>query len=281
MNRTPTEPQDVTWAGAWIAIPAYNEAGTIRTLAMDALALCPRVIVVDDASDDGTATQLLDLPLVLLTHATNQGKAASLRSAFAHALAQDARCLVSLDGDGQHDPYDAPGLLAAWHQDPGRIVIGSRLHDRHRFPASRYRANRIACFWISWAAGHPIADSQSGFRVYPRAVMELALGPRVKSERFAFESEILIEAARHGHATLAVAVPGVYPANARPSHFRPVVDIAKIMLMVGRRLLRQRMSPRGLWRSLKPAPVLPGRLQPRQGQELPHSPYALRQATRE
>jgi glycosyltransferase involved in cell wall biosynthesis len=248
-----------SWDRVWIAIPAYNEARTIRTLAEAALTLCPRVIVVDDGSSDATRAQLASLPVTLLAHEINRGKAASLRTAFAHALAQQARCVITFDGDGQHDPRDAAGLLDAWQQNPERIVIGSRLHDRTQFPPARYRANRFACFWISWAAGHPIADSQSGFRVYPRPVMQLALGNAVRGDRFTFESEILIEAARHGFTTLAVAIPGHYPVNARRSHFRPVADIAKIVVMVAGRLLRQGMAPMGLWRSMKSAPVLPGR----------------------
>jgi len=163
---------------------------------------------------------------------------------------------VTLDGDGQHDPADAVALLAAWRDQPQRLVIGSRLHDRAQFPPARYRANRFACFWISWAAGHPIADSQSGFRVYPRAVMQIATSGRVRGSRFTFESEILIEAADQGHLTLAVAIPGRYPDNARRSHFRPVMDIAKIVVMVALRLLAKGMHPLGLWRSLGPAQVL-------------------------
>lgn len=242
----------------WIAIPAYNEARTIRSLAEASLSLCPRVIVVDDGSTDGTRSALGGMPIALLHHETNQGKAASIRTAFRHALGAGARCVITLDGDGQHDPLDAPGLLDAWHRNNDRIVIGSRLHDRTQFPPARYRANRFACFWISWASGHPIADSQSGFRVYPREVMRLAL-QRVRSSRFTFESEILIDAASKGFRTLAVAIPGHYPENARTSHFRPVVDITKIVLMVAGRLLRQGMAPLGLWRSLRPAEVLPGR----------------------
>jgi glycosyltransferase involved in cell wall biosynthesis len=253
------EQRGLSWDGVWIAIPAYNEERTIRPLALGALAHCPRVIVVDDGSNDATSAQLQELPLTLLRHDVNQGKAASLRTAFAHALAQDARCVITLDGDGQHDPADASAMLETWLRHPENIVIGSRLHDRVRFPAARYRANRFACFWISWAAGHPIADSQSGFRAYPREVMRLALGRRVRSSRFTFESEILIEAAWHGFSTLAVAIPGHYPVSARPSHFQPVVDIAKIVVMVALRLLCQGMAPRGLWRSLRTAPVLPGR----------------------
>ena len=248
-----------SWDGVWIAIPAYQEAGTIRSLALDALARCPRVIVVDDGSSDDTAKCLADLPITLLAHGANRGKAAALRTAFAHALAHQASCVIALDGDGQHDPADAAGLLAAWRAQPASIVIGSRLHDRAQFPAARWRANRFACFWISWAAGHPIADSQSGFRVYPRAVMQLALGSGVRGGRFTFESEVLIEAARHGHPTQAVAIPGRYPLHARPSHFRPVIDIANIVVMAAGRLLRSGMAPLSLLRSLKPARVLPGR----------------------
>jgi hypothetical protein len=248
------------WHGVWIAIPAYNEARSIRALAQQALAHCPRVIVVDDGSSDGTAARLDDLPLTLLSHDTNRGKASSLRTAFAHALAHGAQAVIALDGDGQHDPADAAHLLAAWRQHRDHIVIGSRLHDRTQFPVARWRANRVACFWISWASGHAIADSQSGFRVYPREVMAMALEHLASSMRFTFESEVLIEAAQRGHPTLAVAIAGCYPVSARPSHFRPVIDITRIVVMVARRLLLQGMAPLGLWRSLRRAKVLPGRL---------------------
>ena len=243
--------QAMSWDGVWIAIPAYNEERTIRALAEAASGLCPRVLVVDDGSADGTVDRLHGLRVSLLRHGVNQGKAASLRSAFEYALAHGAACVATLDGDGQHDPRDVPRLLAAWQRSPDRIVIGARLHDRSRFPPLRYFGNRFACFWISWAAGHPIADSQSGFRIYPRAVLEIGTSDRVRSDRFTFESEILIEAAHRGHSTLAVAIPGRYPEGARCSHYRSVVDTAKIVAMVARRLLRKGLYPRGLWRSLQ------------------------------
>lgn len=268
--------QAPSWDGVWIAIPAYNEGRTIRALAQSALALCPRVMVVDDGSADTTVTQLQGLPVTLLQHSVNQGKAASLRTAFEHALAHDANCVVVLDGDGQHDPGDAPSLLAAWHAQPDRLVIGARLHDKSHFPVARYRANRFACFWISWAAGHPIADSQSGFRVYPKGVMVIATSGRVRGSRFTFESEILIEAAGQGHLTLAVAIPGRYPVNARRSHFRPVVDIAKIVVMVATRLLKMGLYPHGLWRSLRQAQVMSPR--PDATSNAPARPSASRDA---
>jgi glycosyltransferase involved in cell wall biosynthesis len=244
----------LSWDGVWIVIPAYNEERTIRALAEAALSLCLRVVVVDDSSTDTTGDQLHGLPLTLLRHSYNQGKAASLRTAFRHALALGATCVVTLDGDGQHDPRDAPRLLAVWRGRPDRLVIGARLHDRSQFPPARYFANRFACFWISWAAGHRVADSQSGFRVYPRAVMEMAVSKHSECSRFTFESEIIIAAAHLGHPTLAVAIEGRYPRDARPSHYRSVVDTTKIVAMVANRLVAKGLYPLGLWRSLQRAP---------------------------
>jgi glycosyltransferase involved in cell wall biosynthesis len=264
MTQTTVEPAEASWDGVWVVIPAYDEARTIRRLTREVLALCPRVVVVNDASRDETLTELATLPAVVLSHDVNLGKAASLRTAFAYALAQGAQCVISLDGDGQHDPSDAPSLLFAWRRHPNAIVIGARLHDRAHFPAARYWANRVASFWVSWAAGRPIADSQSGFRVYPRAVMQLALEGSVESGRFAFESEILIEASRRGVGTLAVAIPSCYPKQARASHFRPLRDILEITVMVAGRLLRRGMAPRDLWNSFKPALVLRERVQAEQ-----------------
>ncbi|WJJ92877.1 glycosyltransferase family 2 protein [Neopusillimonas aromaticivorans] len=244
------------WNDVWCVIPAFNEATTIRQLVEALLEMCPRVIVVDDCSTDGTAQQLYGLPVKLLSHTTNKGKAASLKNAFTYAASQGAAAVITMDGDGQHDPTDAKRLLALWRARPDHLIIGARLHDQKHFPRARYHANRIACFWISWAAGHAIADTQSGFRVYPAPVIELILRGKVKSSRFTFESEVLIEAARAGTRTLAISIPGHYPRHARPSHFRPVIDITKIILMVASKLLQRGMSPLGLLNSLKPAPII-------------------------
>ena len=233
-----------------VVIPAYNEAATIRELAEAALKIVPNVVVIDDGSTDDTSERLQGLPVSVLRNERNCGKAASLWKGFEHALAHGAQLVVTLDGDGQHRPEDMPRLLNVAERSPQSIVIGARLHDRKNFPARRYYANQFARFWISWAAGYPIADTQSGFRVYPASLFSKFTRRDIAWNGFVFESEVLIAAGASGVRSIAVAIPGIYPKEARPSHFRPVVDIARIVVMVAGRLLRRGMYPMGLWRSL-------------------------------
>ena len=160
--------------------------------------------------------------------------------------------IVTLDGDGQHCPEDIPRLLDAHVAAPSRIVIGSRLHARQKIPTARYRANRFANFWISWAAGYAIADSQSGFRIYPAELFSKAKVTYNEAASFVFESEILIEASRLGVQAICVPISTSYSAHARASHFRPVVDIARIVRMVAWRLLSRGLYLQGLYRSFKP-----------------------------
>ncbi len=211
------------------------------------------MIVVDDGSTDGTTAALAGLPVVVLRNESNLGKAASLRRGADEAIKRGAGAIITVDGDGQHCPEDVPLLLAAHAAAPGRIVIGSRLHKREAIPPARYWANRFANFWIGWAAGYAIADSQSGFRIYPAALFSQARVNYDEAHSFVFESEILIEAARLGVHAKCVPVSVVYSARARPSHFRPVVDIVRITRMVAWRLLARGLYLQGLYRSFRPS----------------------------
>ena len=100
-------------------------------------------------------------------------------------------------------------------------------------------------------ARHPVSDSQSGLRLYPAAALTDLARYEGRARRFSFESEILIDAARRGITTVAAEIPALYGTTLRrPSHFRPVADIARIVIMVAGKLLARGMDPVGLWRSL-------------------------------
>jgi glycosyltransferase involved in cell wall biosynthesis len=234
-----------------VVIPAYNEAATIRAVAQDALAQLPHVVVVDDGSIDGTSEALAGLAVTLLRNPRNRGKAAAMFIGAQAALRAGATAVLTIDGDGQHDPGDIPRLLRAAAASPGAIVIGSRLHAKAAIPKARYLANRFANFWIAWAAGQPIVDTQSGFRVYPAAVFRDLSVRHSRWASFVFESEVLIEASQAGVGVVCVPVTVSYANPARRSHFRPVADIAKIVVMVAGRLLRRGLNVPGLVRSLR------------------------------
>ena len=233
-------------------IPAYNESATIAAVVARARAQIAHVIVVDDGSTDGTAEAIADSGATVLRNATNQGKAASLWRGMEHAVAAGADHVVTLDGDGQHRPEDIPTLLDAARRHPGQIIIASRPMDAAAMPPLRRFGNRQANFWISWAAGYPIPDSQSGFRVYPTELLQRLNVPHQKARGFVFESEILIAAADAGVRSVPVWIEAIYPPQRRHSHYRPTLDTVRIVRMVAAKLLRGGMRPMHLWRSLRP-----------------------------
>ncbi len=233
--------------GVVTVIPAYNEAQTLRAVVVGVLRHCPQVIVVDDGSTDSTAASIADLPITLVRNPRNLGKAASLWAGMRVALRPGTSAVITLDADGQHRPDDIPRFLALAQAHPREIITGSRLAEKAAFPRKRYIANKIANFWISWAAGYAVDDSQCGFRLYPAGLLRRL---DLRSEGFVLESEILIQGAQRGCLSLFLPIPALYAGNARASHFRAVKDIALITRMVARSLLSRWLYLPGLYRGV-------------------------------
>lgn len=233
----------------WVVIPAYNEGVTVRDVVARARQQCAHVIVVDDGSTDETLEVLASLEIAVLRNEQNRGKADSLWRGFQHALGHGAVGVITLDADGQHAPEEIPSFIAASLHNPEAFLIGARRPMQRRTSSWRYLANRVADFWISWAAGRPIEDSQSGFRLYPARLLRgltLKHGPK---QSFVFESEVLIDAARRGTQCLPVPISVAPRFGARASHFRPVVDILRITRMVAWKLLSSIFYPHGIIQS--------------------------------
>ena len=226
IDRMPMDGNDIA-----VVIPALNEALRIREVVQGALAQCPRVIVVDDGSDDDTVARVADLPVTLLRHASRMGKGASLRDGFREALRQGARAVLTMDGDGQHSATDIPRMLAAANRHPGCVVIGARLRRRSQKPFFRRLANEFGDWGLAWGTGYQVADSQSGQRLYPAAVAAL---DDVPGEDFVFESQIMISAARRlGTRCVSIPIESRYKCvhsheQFRASHFRPLRDLWRI-----------------------------------------------------
>lgn len=241
-------------AAGCVVIPALNEERAIHGVVTAALRQCTDVILVDDGSSDGTSAAVADLPIERIRHAAPQGKAMALRDGFRRALELGADGVLTMDGDGQHDAADLPRLLAAARQYPNHIVIGARLLGRDAQPDKNRFGNAQADFWVSWACGARVVDSQSGQRYYPRAAIDIALA--LPHDGFVFESEILIECAARGIHTVSVPIKASYEEERRASHFKPFRDVTRITRMIAGRLLRGGLMLGNLRRSRTVPPIV-------------------------
>jgi hypothetical protein len=200
-----------------IVIPAYNEAAAIARVVEGARAHGP-VIVVDDGSTDDTAARAEAAGAEAIRHPRRLGKGQAIRTGLAAAAVRGATSILTVDGDGQHDPADIPRLCAA--AQPGTLVIGGRLGETNGFVRARLNAVRVAGFFVNWVTGLHVEDTQSGFRLYP-----LPLVRELPTRRggFVFETEVLVAAARRGLTVREVPVH-IAPRTAQRSRFRPLVD---------------------------------------------------------
>ena len=210
-------------------IPAYNVARTISQVVQQTRQHLSVVVVVDDGSQDETAHLARESGATVLRIPKNQGKGWALRSGFNDLLQEPWEGIITLDGDLQHDPAEIPKLIEEYDKTKPDIVIGSRMAEAEKIPGIRYWTNRVGVFFISWAAGQPLADTQSGFRLYRREVLESI---PLWTSRYDTESEILIKAGMRGMKITCVPIKTIYYEDElHHSSFRPFPDTFLICMV--------------------------------------------------
>lgn len=189
-------------------IPAYNEGERVKTVVEQTLKHVSRVIVVDDGSEDDTIRFAESAGALVVPHPYNLGKGAACRTGFYAAMRLGCQAIIMLDGDGQHAPEEIPLFIEAMkREDSPGIYVGNRMHDTHDMPLSRYLTNRFLSSLISFLARQKVRDSQCGFRLIHREVLEKV---HYENNRYDAESEILVRAARAGFAIREVNVSTIY-----------------------------------------------------------------------
>lgn len=225
---------------AAVIIPVYNHGAMIAAVAECAKDLGLPVIVVNDGSTDSTAAAIERVSgITVVTHSENRGKGAALLSGFAEATARGCLWAVTIDGDGQHIPEDAQLLLASAQNGERCLVLGRRTHMTRgpHVPWTSRFGREFSNFWV-WVCGGPrLADSQSGFRLYPLPEV-IFLG--VRARRYQFEVEVLVRAHQERLPIREVPVRVIYPEKGqRVSHFRPWLDFLRNSKTFSRLLLRR------------------------------------------
>ena len=181
--------------GCMVAIPAYNEELTIGSVVARARRYADRVVVVDDGSDDSTADVAELVGAEVFRHDTNEGYGSAIRDCFEIARDCDVDVLVTLDGDGQHNPDDIPQLIDEMRESGADIVIGSRFArgvKNRTIPRYRKFGMKVLDHATMLSSGLRLTDSQSGFRAYSRKALHAI---DVNQNGMGVSSEIIIRAA--------------------------------------------------------------------------------------
>ena len=225
-------------------IPAHDEGPRIGPV-VAAAALHLPVLVVDDGSRDETAAVAERAGARVLRRAPNQGKGAALRAGFRAALGENAPAVITLDGDGQHDPAELPAFLAmgarpASDGRPAELIVGRR--DFGQMPPVRRLSNWLGTVVLSAAVGRWIDDNQSGYRWIGRRLMSATLDSTESG--FAFEVEMIAICLREGWPIEWLPIRTIY--GDEPSHIQPLRHLREFLAVTrrARRIARER--PRAL-----------------------------------
>jgi glycosyltransferase involved in cell wall biosynthesis len=175
----------------FIAIPAFNEEKVIQNVISEIRSAgYANIIVVDDGGKDETYQKAKEAGAVVLRHKINRGKGAATKSAIEAAKMLGADIVVTLDGDGQHDPSDIKKLAGPIITGEYDVVLGTRLVDPRGMPRYKILQNKIGNILTWLLFGLWVTDSQSGFRAYSRHAMEVI---NTRGDRYEYDSEVIRE----------------------------------------------------------------------------------------
>jgi glycosyltransferase involved in cell wall biosynthesis len=205
-------------------IPCYNEAQTISSVISAARPHVTSIIVIDDGSPDETAALAESAGAIVLRHSTNQGKGAALRAGFQKARELNLHWAIALDGDGQHAPSEIPRFMERAQNTGALMVVGNRMtaERRKQMPWLRRLVNRYMSRRLSKLAGHPLPDSQCGFRLLN---LDAWSALPINTTRFEIESELTLEFIRAGRSVEFVPISVIYKNEHSKIH--PVRDTVR------------------------------------------------------
>ncbi|SFK65339.1 Glycosyl transferase family 2 [Halogranum rubrum] len=208
-----------------VAIPAYNEGKAIADVVTTAKQYATEVVVVDDASSDGTAERAREAGATIIQHADNRGYGGALKTSFNAAERRNASHLVILDGDGQHDGHDIPKLVETQQETGAEVVIGSRFAEGSETEIPLYRRFGL---WVvnqltnlSMGVVRPrsrVADTQSGFRAYNRDAINSLAADETVGDHMSASTDILYHAHNHNYEIEEVGTTISYDVEDASTH---------------------------------------------------------------
>ena len=192
-------------------IPAHNEESHIENLVTSAKNYVDSVVVCDDGSTDNTANIAKNAGAIVISHKTNKGYGSALISLFDYARENNVDAMITIDGDGQHDPEEIPLLLNIMNQHNVDVVIGSRfLNSETNVSGYRKRGIKIITSATNYGGDLKVTDSQSGFRAYSQNAIN-TIHPTEKG--MSASTEILLKISNKGLSLAEVPITVSYDGD--------------------------------------------------------------------
>lgn len=210
-----------------VLIPTYNEAKAIGLLISQIRSQNLEVVVVDDGSADNTASIAADQGAVVLRNPDNEGKGASLIKGFNYVKEKGFDAVITMDGDGQHLPEDIPSFIRLASAQESAVLVGNRMSCLKNMPFLRVITNWMMSWFISKIAKQKIYDTQCGFRLIKKEVLEKL---DLTTRKYETESEILIKASRLGFKIESVPIKTVY--RGEKSKINPFIDALRFIRFI-------------------------------------------------
>jgi glycosyltransferase involved in cell wall biosynthesis len=222
------------------AIPCFNEERFIGEVVRKARKYVDQVIVVDDGSSDATADIAQAAGALVVRHGKREGAGAATKSGFEAAKANDADVLVTLDGDGQHNPDELPQVLAPILNGEADLVIGSRfLGGGNNIPRYRKFGINVITWLLDIGSKVKVSDAQSCYRAYSRKALSTL---NITENGFGFSVQLLIDAKEKSLVIQEVPISCLY--HSASSSLNPVSHGLGVALTVvklrSKSLLRRR-----------------------------------------
>jgi len=218
-------------------IPAHNEEKTIAKVLLKTRKHVDHIITCNDGSTDYTREIAERFSNQVLNHKAKLGYGRSLIDLFREALKHKSKVVVTLDGDGQHDPNEIPKLTKPILEGKADIVLGSRFLS-NKTEAKRYRQFGIKTINLltQKASGQRFNDSQCGFRAYSQLALQKL---RLTEHGMGLSTESLVKAAEQGLKIIEVPV-SVYYNNLNGSEQNPVSHATDVIASIIRHVVERK-----------------------------------------
>lgn len=219
--------QSEKWTGkkkVVVVMPAYNAAKTLQdTYQKIPQDLVHEIILVDDASKDGTYTKAQELGIISLRHRHNLGYGGNQKTCYTEALARQAEVVVMIHPDGQYDPGFLKPIIDPILNEEADVVLGSRmLHKKNALkggmPVYKFISNVFLTFMENWALGLRLSEYHTGYRAYSRRFLETIPFMRNAND-FVFDTQVLVQAAWFKMRILETPVDTIYFKEASSVNF--------------------------------------------------------------